>query len=25
VIEQEKCLKCGECFNACKFHSISKV
>ena len=24
-IEQEKCLKCGECFNACKFKAISKA
>ncbi len=24
VIDQNKCIKCGECYNACKFGAISK-
>ena len=24
VIDQSKCIKCGECYNACKFGAISK-
>ncbi len=25
VIDQAKCIKCGVCFNACKFHAIDRV
>jgi NAD-dependent dihydropyrimidine dehydrogenase PreA subunit len=25
LIIQEKCIKCGECFNACKFDAIIKI
>ena len=24
VIDQEKCIKCGECYKACKFGAIDK-
>ncbi|MBR3505598.1 MAG: 4Fe-4S binding protein, partial [Lentisphaeria bacterium] len=24
-INQAKCIKCGACFNACKFHAIAKI
>lgn len=24
VIDQDACIKCGECFNSCKFHAIIK-
>jgi NADH:ubiquinone oxidoreductase subunit F (NADH-binding)/(2Fe-2S) ferredoxin len=25
AIDQSKCIKCGVCFNACKFHAIDRV
>lgn len=25
VIDQDKCIKCGVCYTACKFHAIDKV
>jgi Pyruvate/2-oxoacid:ferredoxin oxidoreductase delta subunit len=25
VIDQDKCIKCGVCFNTCKFHAIDRV
>ena len=25
VIDQERCIKCGECFNACKFAAVNKL
>lgn len=25
VIDQEKCIKCGECYNSCKFDAIEKI
>ena len=25
VIKQSACIKCGECFNSCKFEAISKI
>jgi NADH:ubiquinone oxidoreductase subunit F (NADH-binding)/(2Fe-2S) ferredoxin/NAD-dependent dihydropyrimidine dehydrogenase PreA subunit len=24
IIDQERCIKCGECFNACKFNAVVK-
>jgi Na+-translocating ferredoxin:NAD+ oxidoreductase RNF subunit RnfB len=24
IIDQERCIKCGECFNACKFDAVVK-